>query len=74
MVTEGNLLVGQNSCKNYEIRQQLLPKHFVSNKYNKILVKITETSGRLPLVQILCRSYRENQQKVQNHAVKCNIL
>ena len=50
LVTEGNLLVGQNSCKNYEIRQQLLPKHFVSNKYNKISVKITETSGRLPLV------------------------
>ena len=50
MVTEGNLLVGQNSCKNYEIRQQLLLKHFVSNKYNKIPVKITETSGRLPLL------------------------
>ena len=50
MVTKGNLLVGQNSCKNYEIRQQLLPKDFVSNKCNKISVKITETSGRLPLV------------------------
>ena len=50
MVTEGNLLVGQNSCKEQEIRQQLLLKHFVSNKYSKISVKITETSGRLLLV------------------------
>ena len=50
MVTEGNLLVGQNSCKNYEIRQQLLMKHIVSNKYNKMSVKITETSDRLLLV------------------------
>ena len=50
MVTEGNLLVGQNSCIKYEIRQQLLMKHSVSNKYNKIFVRITELSGRLLLV------------------------
>ena len=50
MVTEGNLLVGQNFYKNYQIRQQILMKHFVANKYNKIFVKITETSGRLVLV------------------------
>ena len=36
-------------------------KHFVANKYNKISVKITETSGRLVLVSIPCRIYRENQ-------------
>ena len=50
MVTEGNLLVGQNFYKNYQIRQQILMKHFVANKYNKISVKITEISGRLVLV------------------------
>ena len=47
MVTEGELLVGQNVCENYEIRQQLLMKYFASNK---ISVKIAETPGRLLLV------------------------
>ena len=61
MVTEGSLLVGQNSCKNHEIRQQLLLKYYVFNKYNKISVKITERFGRLLVVLILCRIYRENQ-------------
>ena len=50
MVTEGSLLVGQNSCKNHETRKQLLLKYYVFNKYNKISVKITETFGRLLLV------------------------
>ena len=62
MVTEGSLLVGQNSCKNYEIRQQLLLKYYVFNKYNKMSVKITDRFGRLLLVLILNRIYRENQQ------------
>ena len=61
MVTEGSLLVDQNSCKHYEIRQQLLLKYYVFNKYKKISVKITETFGRLLLDKILCRIYRENQ-------------
>ena len=52
MVTEGSLLVDQNCCKNYEIRQYLLLKYYVFNKYNKISVKITETFGRL-LVPVL---------------------
>ena len=61
MVTEGSLLVDQNCCKNYEIRQYLLLKYYVFNKYNKISVKITERFGRLLVVWILCRIYRENQ-------------
>ena len=61
MVTEGSLLVDQNCCKNYEIRQYLLLKYYVFNKCNKISVKITKTFGRLLLVKILCRIYRENQ-------------
>ena len=50
MVTEGSSLVDQNCCKTYEIRQYLLLKYYVFNKYNKISVKITETFGRLLLV------------------------
>ena len=50
MFTEGSLLVDQYCCKNYEIRQYLLLKYYVFNKYNKISVKITETFGRLLLV------------------------
>ena len=50
MVTEGSLLVDQNCCKNYEIRQYLLLKYYVFNKYNKISVKITETFGNFLLV------------------------
>ena len=50
MVKEGSLLVDPNCCKNYEIRQYLLLKYYVFNKYNKISVKITETFGRLLLV------------------------
>ena len=50
MVTEGSLLVVQNSCKNHEIRQYLLLKYYVFNKYNKISVKITERFGRLLVV------------------------
>ena len=61
MVTEGSLLVGQNSCKIHEIRQYLLLKYYVFKKYNKISVKITERFGRLLVVWILCRMYRENQ-------------
>ena len=59
--TEGSLLVNQNCCKNHEIRQYLLLKYYVFNKYNKISVKITERFGRLLVVLILCRIYRENQ-------------
>ena len=47
--TEGSLLVNQNCCKNHEIRQYLLLKYYVFNKYNKKSVKITETFGRLLL-------------------------
>ena len=61
MVTEGSLLVDQNCCKNYEIRQYLLLKYYVFNKYNKMSVKITDRFGRWPLVLILNRIYRENQ-------------
>ena len=50
MVTEGSLLVDQNCCKNYEIRQYLLLKYYVFNKYIKISVKMTKTFGRLLLV------------------------
>ena len=50
MVTEGSLLVGQKSCKNHEIKQYLLLKYYVFNKYDKLTVKITETFGRLLLV------------------------
>ena len=50
MVTEGSWLVDQNCCKNYEIKEYLLLKYYVFNKYNKISVKITETFGRLLLV------------------------
>ena len=60
MVRVGSLLVDQNCCKNYEIRQYLLLKYYVFNKYNKISVKITERFGRLLVVLILCRIYREN--------------
>ena len=59
--TEGSLLVNQNCCKNHEIRQYLLLKYYVFNKYNKKSVKITEAFGRLLLDKILCRIYRENQ-------------
>ena len=61
MVTERSLLVDQNCCKNYEIRQYLLLKYYVFNKYNKISVKITERFGRLLVVLILCRICRINQ-------------
>ena len=50
MVTEGSSLVDQNCCKINEIRQYLLLKYCVFNKYSKISVKITETFGRLLLV------------------------
>ena len=50
MVTEGSLLVDKSCCKNYEIRQYLLLKYYVFNKYNKTSVKITEAFGRLLLV------------------------
>ena len=50
MITEGSLLVDQNCCKNCEIRQYLLLKYYVFNKYDKISVKIPETFGRLLLV------------------------